>query len=317
MTVLFHDIHEELEGKLEENTFDYIDFVEILYADDTLLIGDNTRVLNLLVAAIEKHSSRYGMKLNKDKCLYINMNTKAKIKFGDKKEMKNAEEATYLGSAMSRKHLTRKEIEARISSALGTVKKLRLFYKKTKCSEAWKLQVYNAVIISRLLYGIESLEFTESLKTRLNAFQMKGLRHILKIDHSFWSHVTNNEIIGKANVVADTKENITSNWQQILQNRNNKERQIKLVSEVIEDRQTKLLGHILRSNDGDPMKQVCFNNEGYQHLYEKRRVGRPRVNWVRQTMKRTFNKMYEDEVYMEDDEEILFKLLLCAENRDF
>ena len=35
MTVLFYDIHEELEGKLEEATFDFIDFVEILYADDT------------------------------------------------------------------------------------------------------------------------------------------------------------------------------------------------------------------------------------------------------------------------------------------
>ena len=75
--------------------------------------------------------------------------------------MTNAEEAIYLGSTTNKKHLTRKEIEARISSALGTAKKLKVF-KKSKCSEAWKLQVYNAVVISRLLYGIESIEFTES-----------------------------------------------------------------------------------------------------------------------------------------------------------
>ena len=65
MTVLFNDVHDELEGKLEEATFDFIDFIEILYADDTLLIGDNAKILNLLLAAIEKHSERYGMKLNK------------------------------------------------------------------------------------------------------------------------------------------------------------------------------------------------------------------------------------------------------------
>ena len=70
MTVLFHDVHEELVGKLNNAKFDFIDFMEILYADDTLLIGDNAKILNLLIAAIEKHSERYGMKLNKNKCAY-------------------------------------------------------------------------------------------------------------------------------------------------------------------------------------------------------------------------------------------------------
>ena len=92
--------------------------------------------------------------------------------------------------------------------------------------------MYNAVVISRLMCGIESLEFTESLKTRLNAFQMRGLRHILKIDHMYWSHVTNQEIIGKANVVADTKENITDSWQQILRKKGDKQKKIKLIYEV-------------------------------------------------------------------------------------
>ena len=54
MTVPFNDVHDELEGKLEEATFDFIDFIEILYADDTLLIGDNAKILNLLLAAIAK-----------------------------------------------------------------------------------------------------------------------------------------------------------------------------------------------------------------------------------------------------------------------
>ena len=176
--------------------------------------------------------------------------------------------------------------------------------------------MYNTVVISRLMCGIESLEFTESLKTRLNAFQMRGLRRILKIDHSYWSHVANQEIIGKANVVADTKENITDNWQQILRNKGDKEKKIKLISEVIEERQTKLLGHAMRREDDDPLKQVCFDEEGHQHIYEKRRIGRPRIHWVRETMKRTFNKLFTGEQYIEDDEEIVFKILLCAESRE-
>jgi len=317
MTVLFHDVHEELEGKLNNVRFDFIDFMEILYADDTLLIGDNAKILNLLIAAIEKHSERYGMKLNKNKCVHISMNCKAKIKFSDGKEMKSADEATYLGSNMSKKHLTRREIEARISSALNTAKKLNIFFKKTKCSEAWKLQVYNAVIISRLLYGIESLELTDSLKTRLDAFQIRGLRHILGIEHSFWSRVTNKEIIEKANVIAETRENITEGWEQIIRNKGEKDRKIKLISEIMEERKTKLLGHIMRRDEKDPLKQVCFDDEGYQHIYETRRVGRPRIHWVRETMKNTFSKLYNDEIYIEDDEEIIFRLLCAAENKEF
>jgi len=312
-----HDVHEELEGKLNNGRFDFIDFMEILYADDTLLIGDNAKILNLLIAAIEKHSERYGMKLNKNKCVHISMNCKAKIKFSDGKEMKSADEATYLGSNMSKKHITRREIEARISSALNTAKKLNIFFKKTKCSEAWKLQVYNAVIISRLLYGIESLELTDSLKTRLDAFQIRGLRHILGIEHSFWSRVTNKEIIEKANVIAETRENITEGWEQIIRNKGEKDRKIKLISEIMEERKTKLLGHIMRRDEKDPLKQVCFDDEGYQHIYETRRVGRPRIHWVRETMKNTFSKLYNDEIYIEDDEEIIFRLLCAAENKEF
>ena len=53
MTVLSSAVHDELEGKLEEATFDFIYFVEVLYTDDTFLIGYNAKLLNFLVAAIE------------------------------------------------------------------------------------------------------------------------------------------------------------------------------------------------------------------------------------------------------------------------
>ena len=45
----------------------------------------------------------------------------------------------------------------------------------------------------------------------------------------------------------------------------------------------------------------------------KRRIGRPRLHWVRETMKNTFSKLYNDEIYIEDDEEIIFRLLCAAE----
>jgi len=89
------------------------------------------------------------------------------------------------------------------------------------------------------------------------------------------------------------------------------------ISDILEERKTKLLGHIMRREESDPLKQVCFDEKGFQHIYEKRRIGRPRLHWVRETMKNTFSKLYNDEIYLEDDEEIIFRLLCAAENRDF
>ena len=146
--------------------------MDILYADDTLLVGDNSRVLNKYLSAIQKHSERYGMKLNLTKCVYICMNCTAKIRFRDCTYMTSADEATYLGSTLTKKHLTRRELESRLSGALQTAYKLKVFFKKSNSNPAWKIQVYNAVIISKLVYGLESLELVDSLKSRLDALQI-------------------------------------------------------------------------------------------------------------------------------------------------
>ena len=174
---------------------DLVDFSNILYADDTFIAGKHSRELNKILHAIEKLSSRYGMKLNKGKCVHINMNNKNNIKFSDGSAMPREEEATYLGAKITRKNLNRKEVDERIGKALKTCNKLKLFLEKAKCNKKWKLQVYDAVVISQLVYGLETMYLNEGLKNRLDAFHMRGIRHILGIEHAYWSRTFNAEII--------------------------------------------------------------------------------------------------------------------------
>ena len=56
---------------------------DLLYADDTLLMGKRASEINIILAAIEKYSSHYKLHLNKDKCFCIGMNGKARIHFSD------------------------------------------------------------------------------------------------------------------------------------------------------------------------------------------------------------------------------------------
>ena len=44
-----------------------------------------------------------------------------------------------------------------------------------------EIGVFNAVIVSKLVYGLETLNFTKSIGQKLNTFQMKGPRKIMKI----------------------------------------------------------------------------------------------------------------------------------------
>ena len=66
MSVLFNDVHLEVEGKLLNHEHDHFNWWELIYADDTMLIGRRAREINILLAAIEKESEKYNLKLNYD-----------------------------------------------------------------------------------------------------------------------------------------------------------------------------------------------------------------------------------------------------------
>ena len=66
MTVLFHDVEEEVGEKCMSRTMDLVDFSNVLYADDTLAVmegKENTSILRIIV----KDTDCYGVKQNNDK----------------------------------------------------------------------------------------------------------------------------------------------------------------------------------------------------------------------------------------------------------
>ena len=69
MSVMFSDIRSEHHRSLSHGQLDHRSFMEIIYADDTLLITKMTRAMNWL--AVEDESHYYGLSLNKSKCAVI------------------------------------------------------------------------------------------------------------------------------------------------------------------------------------------------------------------------------------------------------
>ena len=94
--------------------------------------------------------------------------------------------ATYLGTLLTDTFDNEAEIANRLGECIATCNRLKIFWTKANTFIKWKIQVFNAIIRSQLLYGLECIQLTGAEISKLNAFQNKSLRRILESLPRFW-----------------------------------------------------------------------------------------------------------------------------------
>ena len=168
-----------------------------------------------------------------------------------------------------------------------TWQKFSLFGKGSNTNKKWQLIIYDAVIKSKLLYNLETIYITKSLTNKLDAFHLRGLRKILKLSATYIDRRnTNLRIYDLASNTAYP---------------NDPTRKIKRFSEELEKRRVRLAGHILRTDNTDPMRQVSYQPSNANPLQiGMRRVGRPRQQWVFKTNEAIHNRIRHSEYNSED-----------------
>ena len=72
-------------------------------------------------------------------------------------------------------------VNKRIAKYSATLRKLDLFWLKGSSTLAFKILVYNSVIRAKLIYGLDSAQLNEEQLGKIDTFQLKGLRKILKM----------------------------------------------------------------------------------------------------------------------------------------
>ena len=132
---------------------------------------------------------------------------------------------------------------------------------------------------------------TPAMLKRLGAFQMRGLRYIFKIEHSYHSKVSNIQVFDKINIILNRGSDIEISWQEFLTaNRYDEPQTISKLFDYAMYQQNKLLGHLIRADPLDLMRQPTMNNTlPVPGIFEKR-AGRPRLNWVEDSCKWAQNK---------------------------
>ena len=273
---------QELEKKLSEGRLLNASFDEVLYADDTIIFSHDVNALEELLARIEQEGARYGMKLNKTKCEALCIRGGDRIRFGDGMLVPRCDECKYLGCLINDKGDPRREVNKRISECFLTWKRLETFWKHSDCSVKVKLNIYDAVVRAKLIYGLETVQVNDSLKQKIDAFQLKGLRQILKMQTTFVNRGNTNELVfRRANALAGTTH---------------KKQDIVPMSVFYERQRRNAVKEIIAAEMNNPIRSVCANENLRLIEHATKRIGRPRNNWWVQALTNFWNYLREQRI---------------------
>ena len=114
-----------------------------------------------------------------------------------------------------------------------------------------KIQVFNIVIVSKLIYGLETIEPTAGAAQALDTLQLKGLRKILDMKTTFVDRANTNEVVYKK--AQDVLRSKNQNKPEHCRKKNEwLERQVRPITEVLKEKKLDLLGHVLRRRPHTP-----------------------------------------------------------------
>ena len=166
----------------------------------------------------------------------------------NQQEVEEVENFTYLRSSISNKGATERDISCRLGKAASVFQRLSSIWISNHISMKSKLSLYNSLVIPVAIYASETWKSNNNLAHKLDILH-RCLRKLLKI--SWRDHVTNDDVRQRSG-------------------------QRKL-SEIVQERRLKMLGHILRMTEERlPKTSLEWTPTG-----GKRERGRPVSTWRR------------------------------------
>ena len=220
------------------------------FADDIALLAETKRDLKMRSEILEEEARKIGLRINYKKTQVMEINGKEDRRpfTCNNKELETVSEFTYLGSLITNKGGASAEIKKRLQKARTVFYSLGQIWKSNVFSTRTKMKIFSSNVLSVLLYGAECWSISKSDGDRLDSFQRRCLRAILKI---FWPRkITNEEL----------------------------KRRLKFteVTEVIRKRRWKWIGHVMRMRPSDDSRiAMAWTPPGC------RSRGRPKGSWRR------------------------------------
>ena len=185
----------------------------------------------------------------------MNSRREDKVMIG-RAEVEDVEEFVYLGATVTKEGGGTEDIKKRLNKAQGAFFNLRNIWNTRSIGRNTKIKLFKTLVRPVLLYGCEAWKITAAEDKKLDRFQFRCLRRILRI---WWPQ----------RIRKDTISQITG---------------VKKISDEIRRRRWNWIGHVLRKERNDDcMVAMEWQPEG------KRKVGRPKTTW-RRTVEKEFRQ---------------------------
>ena len=215
----------------------------------TLLTSHTEAGLQELVSRLSHACKEFGLtiSLKKTKILAQGTDTAPDITI-DNSHLEVVETFTYLGSNIASSLSLDTEISSRIGKAAAVMSKMnKRVWSNSQLTVNTKLRVYQACVLSILLYGSESWTIYAGQEKQLNSFHLRCLRRLLQI--KWQDKVTNTEVLQRAGIPS--------------------------LFALLSRKRLKWLGHVRRMDDGRIPKDMLYGelSEG------SRPTGRPHLRF--------------------------------------
>jgi len=139
---------------------------------------------------------------------------------------------TYLGAALNSNASLHSELSRKFGRAWGEFRKLVQLWKHTSLPLPRKIEIFQAVITSQVMYGLSSAWLTTADQRRLDGFQAPCLRVPLRVAPSYVSRIANKTVLTKAQQIPYTRQLVP--------------------------RQLLLFGKVARASDTDVLRRLTF-----------------------------------------------------------
>ena len=234
---------------------------ELLYADDTLLLGVSSGSLQRFLEAVSDAGAAYGLELHMGKLQLLNVRCDVCLRTSDHVKIEPRSELTYLGTVISADGRLHKELGRRLGMASSEFRALSRLWRHSSLGRRRKVQILAGAVFTKLLYGLAAAWLNVSERRRINGFQNRCLRSIWGIKPAYWSRVSNAKVL-----------EITG--QQPL-------------TRSLERQQLLLYGKAARQKEGSLMRESAFCPGSLRPATDRyvRKVGRPRVDWTTEVQK--------------------------------
>ena len=222
---------------------------DMLFADDAAVATHTQQEFLSLMDRFSQACKDFGLTISLKKTNVLRQSTETPPSITiDDYELDAVHQFTYLGSTITDNLSLDAEIDKRIGKAATTHARLTTrVWTNTKLTVKTKMAVYNACVISTLLYGSEAWTTYARQERRLNTFQMRILRRILGI--SWQDKVPNTEVLSRAGLPS--------------------------MYTLLRQRRLRWLGHVHRMPEGRIPTDLLFG----ELASGKRSTGRPQLRY--------------------------------------